>query len=88
MEQKLNAEQKLKKIMADLFEIKEDEITDESSINNIEKWDSLKHINLIISIEEQFGIIISADDIVEMTMFAKIKHILREKKLKFNKGEE
>lgn len=70
-------EQKLKKIMADLFEVKEDEITDESSINNIEKWDSLKHIELIISIEEQFGIVISGDDIVEMTMFTKIKHVLR-----------
>ena len=77
MEQKLNAEQELKKIMVDLFEIKEDEITDESSINNIEKWDSLKHMSLIIAIEEQFGIVISADDIVEMTRFAKIEHILR-----------
>lgn len=77
MEQKLNAEQELKKIMAELFDIKEDRIAHESSMDNIEKWDSLKHINLIIAIEEQFGIAVSADDIVEMTSFAKIRHILR-----------
>lgn len=79
MEQKLNTEQKLKKIMMDLFEIKEGEITDESSIDNVENWDSLKHINLIIAIEEQLGLSMSADEIVEMTSFAKIKRILTDK---------
>ena len=77
MKQKLNAKQELKKIMAELFDIKEDEITDESSMDNIVKWDSLNHINLIMTIEEQFRITMNADDIIEMTSFAKIKHILR-----------
>lgn len=77
MEQKINAEQKLKKIIADLFKIKEDEINDESSMDNIANWDSLKHMNLIIAIEEQFEITLSADEIVEMTSFVKIKQILR-----------
>jgi acyl carrier protein len=70
-------EQKLKQIMANIFETEEDEITDESSMDSIEKWDSLKHINLIIAIEEQFGISIDEEEMIEMTCFAKIKHILR-----------
>ena len=70
-------EQKLKQIMSNIFETEEDEITNESSIDSIEKWDSLKHINLIIAIEEQFGISIDEDEMIEMTNFAKIKHILR-----------
>lgn len=72
-------EQKLKQIMANIFETEEDEITDESSMDNIEKWDSLKHINLIIAIEEDFGISIDEDEMVEMTNFTEIKRILRDK---------
>ncbi len=71
-------EQKLKQIMSNIFETEEDEITDDSSMDNIEKWDSLKHINLIIAIEEQFGISIDEDEMVEMTSFTKIKRILRD----------
>jgi acyl carrier protein len=71
-------EQKLKQIMSNIFGIEEDEITDDSSIDNIEKWDSLKHINLIIAIEEQFGISIDEDEMVEMTSFTEIKRILRD----------
>ena len=72
-------EQKLKQIMSNLFEIEEDEITDESSIHSIENWDSLKHINLIIAIEEEFGISIDEEEMVEMTSFVDIKRILRER---------
>ena len=72
-------EQELKQIMSNVFEIEEDEITDESSMGNIENWDSLKHLNLIIAIEEHFGISITEDEMVEMTSFVDIKRILRDK---------
>ncbi len=72
-------EQELKKIMTDLLGIQEDEITDDLSTNNTENWDSLKHVELILSIEEQFGITLTADEIVAMISFAEIKHVLREK---------
>ena len=73
-------EQKLKKEMADLLEIQEDEITDDTAIHNVGNWDSLKHMELILGIEEQFEMSpLSMDEIVEMTSFANIKHILREK---------
>jgi len=71
--------QQLRKLMADLFDIKEDEITDGSSIHNIESWDSLSHLRLVGSIEEQFGVSLSVDEMVEVTSFANIKRILRGK---------
>lgn len=73
----MSTEQKLKQIMADLFEIKEEAITDESSIETIENWDSLSHLRLVASIEEQFKTSLSLDEIMEMTSFANIKRILR-----------
>ena len=76
-------EQKLKKVIADLFDIKEDEINDNLSIENVETWDSLKHIELMFSIEEEFEIPqLSMDEIVEMTSIAEIKRILRIKEIR------
>ncbi|MBL7074389.1 acyl carrier protein [candidate division KSB1 bacterium] len=72
-------EQKLKRIMSTLFDVKEDEIRDESSIENIDEWDSLKHINLILAIEEEFGISTDEDQMAEMISFAKIMHVLTDK---------
>jgi acyl carrier protein len=73
-------EQRLRKIMVDLLNIREDTINDSLSMQNTESWDSLKHMALILSIEEEFGIPqLSMDEIVEMTTVAKIKQVLRNK---------
>ena len=65
-------EKRLSLIMSDIFDLKESNISDESSMDNIEKWDSLGHLKLIMSIEKEFGVPIDAMDIVELTSFKKI----------------
>lgn len=75
-------EQELKRIMADLLGIQEEGITDTTSFDNTENWDSLKHVELILSIEEQFEVSLTADEIVAMLSFAAIKRVLREKGVK------
>ncbi len=69
----------LKKIMNDIFQIPENDITDTTSVDNTESWDSLKHMELIASLEEEFEIIFTADEIVSMNDFLKIKQFVREK---------
>ncbi|MEX2681150.1 MAG: acyl carrier protein [Candidatus Sigynarchaeota archaeon] len=71
----------LKEIMSDLFEINPGDINDESSNETIETWTSVAHLNLIVAIEEKFGIEIAADEIGEMLSFKRIKEILRDKKI-------
>lgn len=73
-------EQKLKKIFTNILNLNEDEISNESSMKTLRSWDSQKHIEIIMSIEEEFGIPqLSMDEIVEMTSVAEIKRILRNK---------
>ena len=73
---------KLNKIISKILGIQEAIISDESSRKNIKAWDSLKHIRLMLSIEEEFEIDpFSMDEIVEMTSVAKIKSVLRNKGL-------
>lgn len=71
--------QKLKDLMAELFKMQQEEITDSLIMKDIDVWDSLKHMELIVSIEEMFGIELTFDEIVAMQTFKEIKRILKEK---------
>jgi len=72
-------EKELKRLMSSLLELKPEEINDETSNDNTESWDSLKHMEIISTIEDNFNITFSADEIIELTSFKKIKAILKEK---------
>ncbi|MBW2340011.1 MAG: acyl carrier protein [Deltaproteobacteria bacterium] len=74
-------ENNLKRIMSDVLEIGADQINEESSMETIASWDSLKHMELMVAIEENFDIpMLSMDEIVEMTRFSAIIGILQSKK--------
>lgn len=48
--------EKLNEIFCDVLDLDEVELTDDSSANDIEEWDSLSHIQLIVAIEKEFKI--------------------------------
>jgi len=59
----------LKAIMSKVFEIPLTEIHDECSPDNLEQWDSLKHMELIIEVENYFQIDFSEEAIIESLNF-------------------
>jgi len=72
-------EQKLKELMAELFKMKTEKITDSLTMKDTDVWDSLKHMELVVSIEQTLGIELTFDEIVAMQTFKDIKRVLREK---------
>lgn len=54
-------------------------LNEESSPDNVESWDSLKHLNLILAIEQDFGITLSDEEIIEMMNVQLILEILKNK---------
>ena len=78
-----DVDKKLKNIFINIFQIHNKDINNNSSMKNIEKWDSLNHIGLINEIEEKFNLQFNDDDIVKMTNFKiiinKIINIKRKK---------
>lgn len=46
---------------------------------DIDAWDSVGHMGLIAAIEEAFGIMMEADDIIDFSSFEKGKEILSTK---------
>tara|TARA_B100001059_G_C17702757_1_gene511028 strand:- start:630 stop:860 length:231 start_codon:yes stop_codon:yes gene_type:complete len=68
---------KLRKIISVVLNIPIDNISPISSPENIEKWDSLAQLNLIMAIEEEFGFKLSDDEVIKMTNFESIMKIMR-----------
>ena len=69
-------EDRIKSIMSTVFEIPEEHIKDNSSPDTIESWDSLKHMNLIIALEEEFEVEFTDNEIFEMMNYSLIKSII------------
>ena len=69
-------EDRIKNIMSAVFEIPEEQIKDNSSPDTIESWDSLKHMNLIIALEEEFEVEFTDNEIFELMNYTLIKSII------------
>lgn len=64
--------------MAAILGLEEDDIEDDTSPNTVESWDSLKHMNLILALEEEFDVEFSDDQVVELTSYREIRETLAE----------
>ena len=69
---------KVKILMASVFEISVEDINDDSSPDSIENWDSLRHMNLITVLEEEFDIRLSDEQITEMMNFNLVIYTVKE----------
>ena len=71
-------ENRIKKVMSDVFNIDIESIDNDSSPDNIENWDSLKHMNLIVALEEDFDIEFDDNDIENLLNFQLINLTIKE----------
>ena len=58
--------EQVRNVASDIFGIPADKITVESSPETIENWDSMQHLNLVLAIEEKFGVQLEPEDIEQM----------------------
>ena len=70
---------KLKKIFAVVFNLELNTIKDDASPDNILNWDSLNHMNLIVSLEEEFNIRFTDEEIGEMLNLDLIEITIKER---------
>jgi len=53
-------------IASDVFGVPVNKISAESSPQSIEKWDSMRHLNFVLAIEERFGVQFEPEEFEEM----------------------
>lgn len=69
---------KVKEVMAAVLDIAAEAIDDETSMDTVASWDSLRHMNLVLALEEQFGVSFPDEDAANATSFKLIILVLDE----------
>lgn len=66
-------------IMSEVFELDILDFPNEVNQEHIDNWDSLRHLNLIVELEEAFDVSFEPEEISEMISIEKIEQVTMEK---------
>jgi acyl carrier protein len=71
-------EQRLKEVFSRVFSAPVEMINDNVKYRETKtfNWDSIMHMSLIAEIENEFGIMLETDDVIDMSSFSKAKEIV------------
>ena len=68
--------EKLNNIFCEVFSVEASALNDEFDKNSVEGWDSVRQLSLTSSVEDEFDIMLDAEDILEFTSYNNAKQIL------------
>lgn len=77
--ERINIFKTLNEIFIDVLDLDECELTDETTANDIEEWDSLSHIQLIVAIEKALKIKFSSLEIMKWKNVGEMVDSIQEK---------
>jgi acyl carrier protein len=60
----MNTFEQLNAVFCKVFDDKDIKITPEMTADNIDEWDSLSHVNLVVAIEKHFGVKFKSSEII------------------------
>jgi len=72
-------DEKLRDILCDVFRIAPEAIHAELTSGDVESWDSVLHITLLLTLEQAFGVSFDPEEGVRLTSVAAIKAALAER---------
>lgn len=70
---------RLNNVFQEVFQDEIIEIFDEMSANDIEEWDSLRHIILVLAIEKEFGLQLNAAELGQLKNVGEMLDILEKR---------
>jgi len=70
--------ERIKQTMSVVFEVPVEIINENSSADNIDNWDSLRHLNLILGLEEEFNVSIPDEEVGNLVNYKLIELIIHE----------
>ena len=70
--------QRIKEVLSAIIDVPVEEINDESSMDDLESWDSLAQMNFVIALEEEFEITIPDDEVGTMLSVPLVLSLLNE----------
>lgn len=70
---------RVRQIASDILQVPADRLGPESSPQQIDSWDSVHHLNLVLALEQEFDVQLDPEDIDQMTDIAQIVSTLKRK---------
>ena len=70
--------EKLKRIVADTLGLDAAEIGNDASMKTVESWDSVAHLNIVMSVEGAFSVSFSPEQVLELTSLRALEAALEE----------
>lgn len=70
---------KVEGVLAEVLQLPPSEITDDLTMKDVEAWDSLKHMELIVALETALEVQLTFEEIVAMQSVREIKRVLAER---------
>lgn len=67
------------RIIADIFQLTPEQVHPGASPDTIANWDSLRHLNLVLALEQEFGVEFTPEEIEQMLSVELITDLLTEK---------
>lgn len=67
---------KLNEVFRDVFDDESITVTDTTTADDIEEWDSLEHINLLAAVEQEFGMKFNMGQVVSMKNVGEMADII------------
>lgn len=69
----------LDEVFEEVFDDESIHVTDATTADDIEDWDSLEHINLVVAIENRFGIKFNMSEVTSMKNVGEMVDIILER---------
>lgn len=69
----------LRDVLSDVLELPANGIDGETSSDTVDNWDSLRHMNLVMALEDEFGVSFEEEEMIELISFPAILRALQEK---------
>lgn len=69
--------EKLNSIFCEVFSVEATALNSEFNKDNVEGWDSVRQLSLTSSIEDEFDIMLDAEDIIGFTSYENAKEVLK-----------
>ena len=66
----------LQEVISAVLGVSPASLSDDSSIENVQAWDSLRQLSILLALESAYGITITADEAMDMTSISTIKAII------------
>jgi len=69
-------EERVKQVMGDVLDLDPDSIDGDTTMDSVESWDSLTHINLCLSLEQDFQVSFTVQEMEGMLSYEDIIRVL------------